>query len=108
MLRSSYFHAIMIFVFCAALLTATCGFAANGGDTPSESSVRPVSVLFSATDQSGTPVRDLAKDQITVMDNNATATVADIRPVGEAPLSVGIVLLASQSNFKKEQAAAIE
>ena len=73
-----------------------------------EPTARPVSVLFSATDQGGSPAKGLTKDQVTVLDNAATATVADVRSVGEAPLSLGIVLLASQSNFKKEQAAALD
>lgn len=77
---------------------------------PSQSppTVRPVSVLFTATDSAGNPVRDMSKEQLVVLDNNIYATVADVHSVSEAPLSLGIVLLASKTNFSKEQAAAVE
>jgi len=71
-------------------------------------SVRPLSLLISATDATGTPVRDLTKENLTILDNGSPASVVDLRPVDNAPLSLGIVLLASKTNFAKEQAAAIE
>ncbi len=70
--------------------------------------VRPVALLVSATDNGGHPVAGLSKDSISVLDNNSRATVTDLRPVGDAPLSLGIVLLASKADFAKQQAAAIE
>jgi VWFA-related protein len=51
---------------------------------------------------------NLSKQEITVLDDNSRATVADLRPVSQAPLSIGIVLLASDTNFGQEQAAATE
>jgi len=103
--RSSRLHQtltmVKLVILCAVLLAGATALAV-------EPTARPVSVLFSVTDQAGSPVRDLAKDQVTVLDNSSNATVADLRPVGDAPLSLGIVLLASPTNFKKEQAAAID
>lgn len=96
-------------VVAALLLAGMTAVAQNdGAASPAAVAARPVSVLFSATDPSGGAIRNLSKEQITVLDNNRGATVADLRPVGDAPLSVGIVLLASHANFSKEQAAAME
>ncbi len=96
-------------VVAALLLAGMTAVAQNDGSaSPAAVAARPVSVLLSATDPSGGAIRNLSKEQITVLDDNRGATVADLRPVGEAPLSVGIVLLASHANFSKEQAAAME
>lgn len=96
-------------VMAALLLAGMTAVAQNGSvASPTAAAARPVAVLFSATDPNGGAVRNLSKEQITVLDNNSGATVADLRPVGDAPLSVGIVLLASHGNFSKEQAAAME
>lgn len=73
-----------------------------------DKTVRPSAVLISVTDNSGHAVRDLNKDQINVLSDNGHAAITDLRPVGDAPLSVGIVLLASKVEFAREQAAAIE
>lgn len=75
-------------------------------NTPAANGVRPVAVLFSATDAGGNPVRDITKEKVSILDNNNSATVADVHSVGDAPLSVAIVLLASKTNFSKEKAAA--
>lgn len=91
-------------VVVACLILLTPGFAQSD---PS-AAVRPVAVLVSATDNSGHPLRGLSKDKLNVLDNNRRATVAELRPVGDAPLSLGIVLLASKSDFAKQQAAAVE
>jgi VWFA-related protein len=96
-------------VVAAILLAGMTAAAQNGSAaSPTAAAARPVSVLFSATDQNGGAIRNLSKEQIIVLDNNSGATVADLRPVSDAPLSVGIVLLASHGNFSKEQAAAME
>src|SRR5689334_7990879 len=97
---SSKFRLIVV-TLCAVLLAGRALIAV-------EPTARPDAVLVSATEQGGSPAKGLTKDQVTVLDNAATATVSDVRSVGEAPLSLGIVLLASQTNFKKEQAAALE
>lgn len=76
--------------------------------SPWAQSVRPVSVLVSATDSSGVPLGSLTKQNFSVLDNNGPATVMDARAVSGAPLSLGIVLLASKNNFAKEQAAAVD
>jgi VWFA-related protein len=97
------------FVVGAVLLAGITAVAQDGNvASPAAAPIRPVSVLFSATDLSGQPIRNLSKEQIRVLDNNSSATVADLRPVAGAPLSVGIVLLASRQNFSKEQAAAAD
>lgn len=87
------------------ILLASARLFAQNAATPSP---RPVAVLFSATDSSGNPVHNLSKDAVSVLDNNTPATVSDVHPVSEAPLSVAIVLLASKTNFSKQKAAAAE
>jgi VWFA-related protein len=67
-----------------------------------------VSVLISATDAHGNPVRDLAIDQVTVMDNNQPAQTMRVVDASSLPLDLGIVLLASKEKFGQEQAAAID
>jgi VWFA-related protein len=94
--------------FCPIVVTLCAVLLAGSALIAVEPTARPVSVLVSATEQGGAPAKGLTKDQVTILDNAATATVSDVRSVGEAPLSLGIVLLASQSNFKKEQSAALE
>jgi VWFA-related protein len=102
------YQELLVALLCIVQLAGVAGVAQNADSKPGAASPRPVAVLFSATDSNGNPVRDLSKERIRVLDNNSSATVADLRPVGEAPLSVGIVLLASKTNFPKEQVAAAE
>ncbi|MGC2194205.1 MAG: hypothetical protein WA628_05985 [Terriglobales bacterium] len=92
-------RALFVILFAGTALLA---------QTAAPPSVRPVAVLFSATDTNGGPVRDLSKDKVSVLDNNSPATIADIHSVGDAPLSVAIVLLASKTTFSKQKAAAVE
>ena len=95
-------HSLVISLLLLVQALAACAQGNPGTGGP------PVAVLVSATDNGGHPVAGLTKDHIGVLDNNSRATVADFRPVGDAPLSVGIVLLASRADFAKQQAAAIE
>ena len=95
-------------VLCSFVLLAIAAVAQDAKpNTPDPSSVRPISILFSATDSSGNPVRDLAKDEVVVFEGNGADRVDDLRPVSRAPLSVGIVLMSSKDKFAKEQAAAV-
>ena len=91
-----------LFLF-AIILTTTIGMTQN-----TDPGLRPVSVLISVTDASGIPVRNLPKEDITVLDNNSVTRPLDLHAVSDAPLSLGIVLLASKTNFAKQQAAAVE
>lgn len=69
---------------------------------------RRVSVLVSATDHSGNPVRDLSKDQLSVLDNGQPGAILDVQSANDLPLDLAIVLLASKTNFAQEQAAAVD
>jgi hypothetical protein len=92
-------------VLCSFVLLAIAAVAQDAKpNAPDPSSLRPVSILFSATDSSGDPVRDLAKDEVIVLEDNRADGVADLRPVSGAPLSVGIVLMSSKDKFANDQA----
>jgi VWFA-related protein len=67
-----------------------------------------VSVLFSATDGHGNPLRELTKDSVTVSENNQALQTAQVKEASDLPLDLGIVLLASKEKFGQEQAAAID
>lgn len=69
---------------------------------------RRVTLLVSATDRSGNPLHDLAKDQLSLSDNGQAAQILDVKPVNQLPLDLAIVLLASKSYFAQQQAAAID
>jgi len=69
---------------------------------------RTVSVLFSATDGHGNPLRELTKDQVTVSDNNQSVQTTQVLDASALPLDLGIVLLASKDKVGQEQAAAID
>ena len=66
-----------------------------------------VSVLISATDGHGNPLRELTKDQVTVSDSNQSVQTTQVLDASALPLDLGIVLLASKQKFEQEQAAAI-
>ncbi len=94
-------------LLCSVLVVAAVALAQQESQ-PLSGSVRPVSILISVTDSTGKPVRDLSKDQISVLDNKFQGKIVDLRPVGDAPLSVGIMLLTSTRSFAKQQAAAAD
>jgi VWFA-related protein len=71
-------------------------------------SEQAVSVLFSATDGHGNPLRELTKDQVTVTENNQPAQTVQVQDASDLPLHLGIILLASKKKFDQEQAAAID
>jgi len=66
-----------------------------------------VSVLISATDGHGNPIRELTKESVTVSENNQALHTAQVQEASDLPLDLGIVLLASKQKFEQEQAAAI-
>jgi VWFA-related protein len=67
-----------------------------------------VSVLISATDGHGNPLRELTRDQVTVSDNNHLVETTQVLDASPLPLDLAIVLLASKEKFGQEQAAAID
>ncbi len=67
-----------------------------------------VSVMFSATDANGVPLKDVNKNQVVVLDNERTAEVLDVQSASDLPLDLVIVLLATPKDFGQQQAAAIE
>jgi VWFA-related protein len=69
---------------------------------------RRVTVLVNATDRSGTPVKDLTKDSISVLDNDQIGQILDVRSASPLPMDLAIVLLASKGNFGQQQNAAVD
>ena len=69
---------------------------------------RRVTAFISATDRSGKPIRELAKDQISVLDNSESGQILDLRAANQIPLDLGIVLLATKGDFGQQQAAAVD
>jgi hypothetical protein len=69
---------------------------------------RRVTVLLSAMDKSGSPLKDLTKDSISVVDNDQTGQILDVRNAGQLPMDLAIVLLASKGNFAQQQNAAVD
>lgn len=79
------------------------------GATPAQATPeQPISVMFSASDAMGTPIRGLTKEQVFVYENNQLAPTIAVQDASELPLDLGIVLLASKKKFDQEQAAAID
>ena len=85
--------------------------AAAPTSTPATAAVpalRPIPVLFSATDSQGRPVLSLTKDQLSILD-----TLREVEPVqlykgSDLPLHLGIVLVCNQRTFSQQQAAATD
>ncbi len=75
---------------------------------PASSTPQPVSVCLTVNDQGGNPISGLGKDEFTVLDNRRGAPVVDLRPAGDTPLRLGILLLASRTNFAVQQKAALQ
>src|SRR3954453_3555652 len=65
-------------------------------------------ILLGALDPSGTPVDDLNKDQLQILDAGQGAVPVIVRKASELPLDLGIVLYADPSTFSQQQAAAID
>ena len=75
---------------------------------PASSTPQPVSVCLTVNDRSGNPIPGLGKDEFTVLDNRQGAQVVDLSPAGDTPLRLGILLLASRTNFPVQQKAALQ
>jgi VWFA-related protein len=65
-------------------------------------------ISITATDSHGSPVQNVSKDTVTVLDGKEAARMIDVRKASDVPLDLGIVLLASKKKFDQEQAAAID
>lgn len=85
---------------------------ASGPSTPTvptaNTSQRGVRIMFTATDSNGGPIRDISKEQVTVIVNEQAGQVLDVQSASDVPLDLAIVLLSSKDKFNQEQAAAIE
>ena len=75
---------------------------------PASSTSQPVSIYLTVNDHGGNPISSLGKDEFTVLDNRQTAQVVDLSPAGDTPLRLGILLLASRTNFPVQQKAALQ
>jgi VWFA-related protein len=67
-----------------------------------------VPVLISATDGHGSPVLNLTKDQLTILDTNAMVPALQLFKGSDLPLHLGIVLLCAPRSFNQQKAAAID
>jgi VWFA-related protein len=67
-----------------------------------------VSVLFTATDGHGIPLREVTTGSVSVSENNQALQTVQVQDASDVPLDLGIVLLASKQKFEQEQAAAID
>src|SRR3954470_20226005 len=65
-------------------------------------------ILVGALDPSGSPVTDLNKDQLQIMDSGQAATPIMVRKADAIPLDLGIILYADPKTFSQQQAAAID
>jgi len=64
-------------------------------------------LMFSATDRDGNPIANVAKSQLSIMDNGHLGKVVDLQAMPDLPIDLGIVLL-GRVDFAQQQAAAIE
>ena len=65
-------------------------------------------ISITATDSHGSPVQNVSRETVTVLDGKEAARMIDVRKAADVPLDLGIVLLASKKKFDQEQAAAID
>jgi VWFA-related protein len=65
-------------------------------------------ILIGALDNSGSPLEDLNKDQLQIVDSGQGAVPLVVRKASELPLDLAIVLYADPSTFSQQQAAAID
>ena len=65
-------------------------------------------ILIGALDPTGSPVGDLNKDQLQIIDSGHEATPLLVRKADAIPLDLGIVLYADPKTFSQQQAAAID
>jgi VWFA-related protein len=99
---------IVPFALAAAMLAQVMPAQEKEAAPAQRAPEHTVSVLFTATDGHGNPLRELTKDQVTVTENNQPAQTVQVQDASDLPLHLGIVLLASKKKFDQEQAAAID
>jgi VWFA-related protein len=87
----------------AASTTATAPAAVTSVPRP-----HFVPVLISVTDVKGSPLLELTKEQLKIVDNNQAAQPLQLFKAADIPLHLGIVLLASPATFSQQQAAATD
>jgi len=79
---------------------------------PTVSGTSPVQIrkgiLIGALDATGSPIGDLNKEHIQIMDSGQAATPLMLRKADGLPLDLGIVLYADPATFPQQQSAAIE
>jgi VWFA-related protein len=96
--------------------TATAGGAVSGDDDPNVATIRrtvnEVNVVFTVTDKHGRYVKDLKKDDFSVLDDKKPPReIRTFHSETDLPLQVGLLIDASNSvrdRFRFEQEAAIE
>jgi len=99
---------IALFVLTAAVFAHVPPRQEAGSAPAQTASEHTVTLVFSATDGHGNPLRELTKDQVTVTENYQAAQTVQVQDASDLPLHLGIVLLASKKKFDQEQAAAID
>jgi VWFA-related protein len=101
-------------ILAVLFLLAAAGFAQvmprqdTAATPPQRAPEHTISVVVSATDSQGNPLRDLTKESVTVTENNQPLQTAQVQAASDLPLDLGIILLASKDKFDQEKAAAIE
>jgi VWFA-related protein len=98
---------VVPFAVAAAVFAQVMPAQEKGPTSAQLGSEHTVSVLFTATDGHGNPLRELTKDSVTVSENNQALQTVQVQDASDVPLDLGIVLLASKQKFEQEQAAAI-
>jgi hypothetical protein len=64
-------------------------------------------LMFSAVDRDGNPIANVAKSQVSILDNGHLAKISDVQPMPDLPIDMGIVLL-GRIDFSQQQSAAME
>lgn len=104
----------LVKILAVLFVLAGAGFAQvmppqETGQSPAQRAPEhAISVIVSATDGQGNPLRDLTKESVTVSENNQALETARVQEAWDLPLDLGIVLLTSKDKFDQEKAAAIE
>jgi VWFA-related protein len=94
-----------VFAYSQAPQTGTTPVA-PGSSLLSGTPQQKVMVLFTATDAQGAPVSGITKERISIVDNDSSASVTELRAIDEVPIDVGFVLSAGKE-FAQQQNAAI-
>ena len=99
---------VVPFVLAAAVFAQVIPSQDTQPAPAQRSSEHTISVLFSATDSHGLPLRELSKGSVSVSENNQPLETVQVKDASELPLDLGIMLLASKEKFGQEQAAVID